>query len=71
MPNVLCWESLVNDQAAKIFSVAFFKALLQESIDSPQPHPNPNFTPNPNLNLNPKPNPDLNRSRNRNPIMYP
>jgi hypothetical protein len=32
---VLCWESLVADEAAKLFSVGFFEALQQDA--SPQP----------------------------------
>ena len=29
VPNVLCWESLVADEAAKLFSVGFFEELQQ------------------------------------------
>jgi len=30
VPTVLCWESLVADEAAKLFSVGFFEELQQD-----------------------------------------
>ena len=61
MPNVLCWESVVADEAAKLFSVEFFKALEKDgSYDSPQLHPNQDPDPILNPNANPKPNPNPN-----------
>ena len=63
MPNVLCWESVVADEAAKLFSVEFFKALEKDgSYDSPQLHPNQDPDPILNPNANPKPNPNPNPS---------
>jgi len=37
VPFVLCWESKVEDRAAKIFSVAFFKSLQQSLNQGAEP----------------------------------
>ena len=40
VPNVMCWESLINDEAATLFSAGFFKALQKDvSYDSRQSLP--------------------------------
>ena len=57
MPNVLCWESLVADEAARVFSVAFFEALQQDgSYDLPQLQTMTPTPAQPKL-ANPKPKP--------------
>ena len=54
VPYVVCWETVLNDEAGRIFGTAFAQAVAS--------NPDPNLHPDPNLTLNripkPEPNPD-------------